>query len=119
MFFTDSKNTIFATYINLLNVDIYIDRNVATDFNENNATSETSNKDRWRHGLLLLTFQKKKPKIVSVLFRVRGNQGFQATSKMWQEARKQEKRIRGMMVDHKKRAERRREYYEKIVRNIC
>eukprot|EP00095_Tigriopus_kingsejongensis_P002909 maker-scaffold336_size202805-snap-gene-1.44 protein:Tk02909 transcript:maker-scaffold336_size202805-snap-gene-1.44-mRNA-1 annotation:"splicing arginine serine-rich 16" len=33
---------------------------------------------------------------------------------MWQEARKQEKKLRGMMVDHKKRAERRREYYEKI-----
>ena len=36
--------------------------------------------------------------------------------KMWQEARKQEKKLRGMMVDHKKRAERRREYYEHIVR---
>ena len=35
--------------------------------------------------------------------------------KMWAEARKQEKKIRGIMVDHKKRAERRREYYEKIV----
>ena len=35
--------------------------------------------------------------------------------KMWQEARKQEKKLRGMMVDHKKRAERRREYYEHIV----
>ena len=34
---------------------------------------------------------------------------------MWAEARKQEKKIRGIMVDHKKRAERRREYYEKIV----
>jgi len=33
---------------------------------------------------------------------------------MWQEARKQEKKLRGMMVDHKKRAERRREYYEHI-----
>jgi len=33
---------------------------------------------------------------------------------MWAEARKQEKKIRGIMVDHKKRAERRREYYEKI-----
>ena len=38
--------------------------------------------------------------------------------KMWQEARKQEKKLRGMMVDHKKRAERRREYYEHIVRII-
>ena len=35
---------------------------------------------------------------------------------MWTQARKQEKRLKGMMVDHKKRAERRREYYEKIVR---
>ena len=34
---------------------------------------------------------------------------------MWQEARKQEKKLRGMMVDHKKRAERRKEYYERIV----
>uniref|UniRef100_T1IQN1 Suppressor of white apricot N-terminal domain-containing protein n=1 Tax=Strigamia maritima TaxID=126957 RepID=T1IQN1_STRMM len=33
---------------------------------------------------------------------------------MWHEARKQERKIRGMMVDYKKRAERRREYYEKI-----
>ncbi|KAF4532166.1 hypothetical protein B566_EDAN002227 [Ephemera danica] len=32
---------------------------------------------------------------------------------MWHEARKQEKKIRGMMVDYKKRAERRREFYEK------
>ena len=34
---------------------------------------------------------------------------------MWHEARKQEKKIRGMLVDYKKRAERRREYYERIV----
>jgi len=33
---------------------------------------------------------------------------------MWQEARKQEKKIRGMLVDYKKRAERRKDYYEKI-----
>jgi len=33
---------------------------------------------------------------------------------MWAEARKQEKKIRGILVDHKKRAERRREFYEKI-----
>ena len=37
---------------------------------------------------------------------------------MWQEARKQEKKLRGMMVDHKKRAERRREYYEHIVSEL-
>ena len=37
---------------------------------------------------------------------------------MWQEARKQEKKIRGLMVDYKKRAERRREFYEKIVSRI-
>ena len=34
---------------------------------------------------------------------------------MWHEARKQERKIRGMLVDYKRRAERRREYYEKIV----
>lgn len=33
---------------------------------------------------------------------------------MWHEARKQERKIRGIMVDYKKRAERRREFYEKI-----
>lgn len=37
---------------------------------------------------------------------------------MWHEARKQEKKIRGLMVDFKKRAERRREFYEKIVSKI-
>ena len=37
---------------------------------------------------------------------------------MWHEARKQEKKLRGMMVDHKKRAERRREYYEHIVSEL-
>ncbi|CAJ0955843.1 unnamed protein product [Ranitomeya imitator] len=36
-------------------------------------------------------------------------------SRMWHEARKHERKLRGMMVDYKKRAERRREYYEKIV----
>lgn len=34
---------------------------------------------------------------------------------MWHEARKQEKKIRGMMVDYRKRAERRRDFYEKFV----
>ena len=34
---------------------------------------------------------------------------------MWQEARKQEKLIRGMMVDYKRRAERRKGFYDKIV----
>ncbi|XP_060554754.1 CLK4-associating serine/arginine rich protein-like [Ruditapes philippinarum] len=33
---------------------------------------------------------------------------------MWHEARRQEKKIRGLMVDYKRRAERRREFYEKI-----
>ncbi|XP_043800837.1 CLK4-associating serine/arginine rich protein-like isoform X2 [Apis laboriosa] len=33
---------------------------------------------------------------------------------MWHEARKQEKKIRGMLVDYRRRAERRRDYYEKI-----
>lgn len=34
---------------------------------------------------------------------------------MWHEARRQERKIRGMLVDYRKRAERRRDYYEKIV----
>lgn len=37
--------------------------------------------------------------------------------RMWHEARKQEKKIRGMLVDYRRRAERRRDYYEKIVRS--
>ncbi|RWS26840.1 splicing factor: arginine/serine-rich-like protein [Leptotrombidium deliense] len=36
---------------------------------------------------------------------------------MWHEARKHEKKLRGMMVDYKRRAERRREFYEKIRRD--
>lgn len=38
-------------------------------------------------------------------------------SKMWHEARKQEKKLRGILVDHKKRAERRKTFYDKIVIN--
>lgn len=34
---------------------------------------------------------------------------------MWHEARKQERKIRGMLVDYRKRAERRQDFYEKIV----
>lgn len=34
---------------------------------------------------------------------------------MWFEARRQEKKLRNIMVDHKKRAERRRMFYERIV----
>jgi arginine/serine-rich splicing factor 16 len=34
---------------------------------------------------------------------------------MWHEARKQEKKIRGMIVDFRKRADRRKEFYERIV----
>lgn len=34
---------------------------------------------------------------------------------MWHEARKQERKIRGMLVDYRRRAERRRDFYEKIV----
>lgn len=34
---------------------------------------------------------------------------------MWHQARKQEKKIKGMLVDYRKRADRRKEYYEKIV----
>lgn len=33
---------------------------------------------------------------------------------MWHEARKQEKKLRCMIVDYRKRAERRREFYEKF-----
>jgi arginine/serine-rich splicing factor 16 len=35
-------------------------------------------------------------------------------AKMWHEARKQEKKIKGMLVDYRKRADRRKEYYERI-----
>lgn len=34
---------------------------------------------------------------------------------MWHEARKQERMIRGMIVDYRRRAERRKDFYEKIV----
>jgi hypothetical protein len=34
---------------------------------------------------------------------------------MWHEAKKQEKLNRSIMSDHKKRAERKKEYYDKIV----
>lgn len=34
---------------------------------------------------------------------------------MWHEARKQERKIRGMLVDYRKRAERRQDFYERIV----
>lgn len=34
---------------------------------------------------------------------------------MWHSARKQEKKVREVMVDFQKRAERRREHYEKLV----
>ena len=33
---------------------------------------------------------------------------------MWHEARRHERKIRGMMVDYKKRSERRRLYYHRI-----
>lgn len=36
---------------------------------------------------------------------------------MWHEARKHEKKIRGMMIDYRRRAERRREFYESIRRD--
>lgn len=41
--------------------------------------------------------------------------GTDTWTKMWQEARKQEKKLRGMMVDYRKRAERRRAFYERMV----
>lgn len=34
---------------------------------------------------------------------------------MWFEARRQEKKLKNIMIDHKKRAERRRQFYERIV----
>lgn len=37
---------------------------------------------------------------------------------MWHEARKQEKKIRGMIVDYRKRADRRKEFYERIVSHL-
>jgi arginine/serine-rich splicing factor 16 len=36
---------------------------------------------------------------------------------MWHEARKQEKALRGVMVNFQKRAERRREFYDKMRSN--
>jgi arginine/serine-rich splicing factor 16 len=38
---------------------------------------------------------------------------------MWHEARKQEKKIRGLLVDYQRRAQRRKDYYEKIVSTFC
>lgn len=40
---------------------------------------------------------------------------FKVQANMWHEARRQERKIRGLLVDYKKRADRRREFYEKIV----
>lgn len=37
---------------------------------------------------------------------------------MWHEARKQERRIRGLIVDYRRRAERRQDFYEKIVSGL-
>lgn len=37
---------------------------------------------------------------------------------MWHEARKQEKKIRGLLVDYQRRAQRRKDYYEKIVSTV-
>lgn len=36
-------------------------------------------------------------------------------STMWHEARKQEKKIRDVMINYQRRAERRKEHYEKLV----
>lgn len=41
------------------------------------------------------------------------------SAKMWHEARKSEKKVLGVMVDMQKRAERRRAYYEKLVKAHC
>lgn len=37
---------------------------------------------------------------------------------MWHEARKQEKKIRCMLVDYQRRAQRRKDYYDKIVSKL-
>lgn len=36
---------------------------------------------------------------------------------MWHEARKQEKKLKGIMIDYKRRAERRQAFYQKMVNN--
>ena len=37
-------------------------------------------------------------------------------ARMWHESRRQEKRVKGMIIDYQKRAERRKDHYEKKVR---
>ena len=37
---------------------------------------------------------------------------------MWHEARKQEKKVKEAMVNYQRRAERRREYYDKLVSSV-
>ncbi|MGH0117939.1 UNVERIFIED_CONTAM: hypothetical protein FKN15_042714 [Acipenser sinensis] len=49
--------------------------------------------------------------------RIRVPKSVQGAS-MWHEARKHERKLRGMMVDYKRRAERRREFYEKILLSL-
>ena len=36
-------------------------------------------------------------------------------SRMWHESRRQEKIVKGMIIDYQKRAERRKDHYEKMV----
>ena len=49
--------------------------------------------------------------------KARAGQPYRAYAKMWHAARAQEKKLRSMMIDHRKRAERRRAYYEAMVRS--
>lgn len=37
---------------------------------------------------------------------------------MWHEARKQERKIKVLLVDYRRRAERRQDFYERIVRRL-
>ena len=36
--------------------------------------------------------------------------------RMWHESRRQEKKVKGLIIDYQKRAERRKDHYEKKVR---
>ncbi|MBV99353.1 Transcription factor RelB, partial [Eschrichtius robustus] len=58
--------------------------------------------------------RRKKPAFLDHFLPGHGSGPRPGLTTMWHEARKHERKLRGMMVDYKKRAERRREYYEKI-----
>lgn len=77
---------------------------------------------------ITILFKKKKITVLTIftifvsvyVYVTRSNSGRRRLSseKMWHEARKQEKKIRVAMVDYQRRAERRREHYEKMVRGL-